>query len=402
MVAIAKRPALLESGVKRKRGGSRRPKATQSVIVEDKLKPRKPPGGRTRSSGYHLNAAEKLERQRAIEKGLPPPPRRLSRRKGTTAEGNTAAPAVRGGVSGVAAAPELNDEAASGAKDQAMAVPRRRMNSKGRPSPEEGEAMTNKIPKSRSGSRKATPDKIPKSRSRSGARKAPMPPEHLREELEGEGSGNGAEGESAPARSGAPASARSTAQAVPDKIPKSRSGARKATPEKIPKSRSGARKPRGSQAVPDKIPKSRSGVRRSGARKASRPSGSQGLQTRESQASSFLGVQATPKATPDKIPKSRSGARKARGSREGEAPSSRSGSRTRASGKKAPLKVNLVDSVSAEPDENPLAAPLVEPAEPWGAGLESRAVQPRVLRSRANPGLNLPSAQPVFLDLEAF
>uniref|UniRef100_A0A7S4UX09 Uncharacterized protein n=1 Tax=Alexandrium monilatum TaxID=311494 RepID=A0A7S4UX09_9DINO len=361
MVAIAKRPALLESGVKRKRGGSRRPKATQSVIVEDKLKPRKPPGGRTRSSGYHLNAAEKLERQRAIEKGLPPPPRRLSRRKGTTAEGNTAAPAVRGGVSGVAAAPELNDEAASGAKDQAMAVPRRRMNSKGRPSPEEGEAMTNKIPKSRSGSRKATPDKIPKSRSRSGARKA-----------------------------------------VPDKIPKSRSGARKATPEKIPKSRSGARKPRGSQAVPDKIPKSRSGVRRSGARKASRPSGSQGLQTRESQASSFLGVQATPKATPDKIPKSRSGARKARGSREGEAPSSRSGSRTRASGKKAPLKVNLVDSVSAEPDENPLAAPLVEPAEPWGAGLESRAVQPRVLRSRANPGLNLPSAQPVFLDLEAF
>uniref|UniRef100_A0A7S4Q9V9 Uncharacterized protein n=1 Tax=Alexandrium monilatum TaxID=311494 RepID=A0A7S4Q9V9_9DINO len=337
MVAIAKRPALLESGVKRKRGGSRRPKATQSVIVEDKLKPRKPPGGRTRSSGYHLNAAEKLERQRAIEKGLPPPPRRLSRRKGTTAEGNTAAPAVRGGVSGVAAAPELNDEAASGAKDQAMAVPRRRMNSKGRPSPEEGEAMTNKIPKSRSGSRKATPDKIPKSRSRSGARKA-----------------------------------------VPDKIPKSRSGARKATPEKIPKSRSGARKPRGSQAVPDKIPKSRSGVRRSGARKA------------------------TPKATPDKIPKSRSGARKARGSREGEAPSSRSGSRTRASGKKAPLKVNLVDSVSAEPDENPLAAPLVEPAEPWGAGLESRAVQPRVLRSRANPGLNLPSAQPVFLDLEAF
>uniref|UniRef100_A0A7S4VCZ7 Uncharacterized protein n=1 Tax=Alexandrium monilatum TaxID=311494 RepID=A0A7S4VCZ7_9DINO len=378
MVAIAKRPALLESGVKRKRGGSRRPKATQSVIVEDKLKPRKPPGGRTRSSGYHLNAAEKLERQRAIEKGLPPPPRRLSRRKGTTAEGNTAAPAVRGGVSGVAAAPELNDEAASGAKDQAMAVPRRRMNSKGRPSPEEGEAMTNKIPKSRSGSRKATPDKIPKSRSRSGARKAPMPPEHLREELEGEGSGNGAEGESAPARSGAPASARSTAQAVPDKIPKSRSGARKATPEKIPKSRSGARKPRGSQAVPDKIPKSRSGVRRSGARKA------------------------TPKATPDKIPKSRSGARKARGSREGEAPSSRSGSRTRASGKKAPLKVNLVDSVSAEPDENPLAAPLVEPAEPWGAGLESRAVQPRVLRSRANPGLNLPSAQPVFLDLEAF
>mmetsp|Transcript_43438 Transcript_43438/g.135877 ORF Transcript_43438/g.135877 Transcript_43438/m.135877 type:complete len:262 (-) Transcript_43438:12-797(-) len=261
MVAIAKRPALLESGVKRKRGGSRRPKATQSVIVEDKLKPRKPPGGRTRSSGYHLNAAEKLERQRAIEKGLPPPPRRLSRRKGTTAEGNTAAPAVRGGVSGVAAAPELNDEAASGAKDQAMAVPRRRMNSKGRPSPEEGEAMTNKIPKSRSGSRKATPDKIPKSRS---------------------------------------------------------------------------------------------------------------------------------------------GARKARGSREGEAPSSRSGSRTRASGKKAPLKVNLVDSVSAEPDENPLAAPLVEPAEPWGAGLESRAVQPRVLRSRANPGLNLPSAQPVFLDLEAF